>query len=442
MSAVEKELTGDPAPTAGNQCSAIRSRAYRKIGMRIIPLLFLSYVVNFLDRVNVGIAQLQMSEDLGFSAAVYGLGAGIFFIGYFCFEIPSNLLLRRFGARIWIARIMISWGVLSGLVMFTQTAWQFYLIRFLLGVAEAGFFAGVILYLTYWYTNARRARATAYFFTAVAVSGVVGGLVSGWILEALDGVGGLHGWQWMFLLEALPAVLLGIIVLGLLPSTPDQAKWLTDDEKEAVQGDLSTENSVKPVHSTWSGLKDGRVLLLSAIYFCFVLGSYGIAFWMPQIIRQAGATSLLEVGLLSAIPWGVAIVVMVLGSKSSDRTRKRRLHSGGAAVLGAAGLLIVVAAEDSLTATMIGLVVATAGVFTALPLFWSLPTSFLATGAAAVGLATINSIGNLGGFASNYIMGWITTATGSASWATVILAGTLLIGTLLMTRIPGHLTDK
>jgi D-galactonate transporter len=432
--------SGNPAPTAAD--SGIRNSAYRKIGLRILPLLFLSYVFNYVDRVNIGFAQLQMSEDLGFSAAVYGLGAGIFFIGYFFFEIPSNLLLQRFGARVWIARIMISWGILSALMMITQSAWQFYLLRFLLGVAEAGFFPGVILYLTYWYTNSRRARATAFFFTAVAVSGVIGGPLSGWTLQALDEVGNLHGWQWMFLLEGIPAVLIGILVLALLPSKPADAKWLTAEEKSAVESDLSAEDTVKPVHSTWSGLKDRKVLLLSAIYFCFVLGSYGIAFWLPQVIRQAGVKGFLSVGLLSAIPWGAAIVVMVLGARSSDRTRKRRLHVGAAVVLGAVGLLIVSGATGNIILTMVGLVLATAGVFTALPLFWSLPTAFLAAGAAAVGLATINSIGNLAGFVANFMVGWITTATGSTSWATVVLAVFLLIGVVLMLRIPGKLVDR
>ncbi len=435
MSTLKNELTDADVQ--------IRNRAYRKIGLRILPLLFLSYVFSYVDRVNIGFAQLQMSQDLGFSSAVYGLGAGIFFIGYFLFEIPSNLLLQRLGARVWIARIMISWGILSALLMFTQNAWQFYLIRFLLGVAEAGFFPGVILYLTYWYTNDRRARATAFFFTAVAFAGVLGGPLSGWALTALDGAGGLQGWQWMFLIEGIPAVLIGVVVLIYLPSKPAKAKWLTADEKAAVETDLSTEDTVKPVHSTWSGLKDAKVLLLAAIYFCFVLGSYGIAFWLPQVIKGAGVTDLMQVGLLSAIPWSAAIILMVLGARSSDRTRKRRLHVGGAAILGSAGLFIVSAAGGgNLTVTMIGLVMATAGVFTALPLFWSLPTAFLAAGAAAVGLATINSIGNLAGFVANYMVGWITDATGSTTWATVVLAVVLLLGVGLMVKIPGKLVDK
>lgn len=423
--------------------TGIRNRAYRKIGLRLLPLLFLAYVFSYVDRVNIGFAQLQMSEDLGFSAAVYGLGAGIFFIGYFLFEIPSNLLLQKYGARIWIARIMISWGILSALLMVTQEAWQFYLIRFLLGVAEAGFFPGVILYLTYWYPNARRARATAFFFTAVAFAGVVGGPLSGWALTALDGAKGLYGWQWMFLIEGIPAVLLGIAVLIWLPSVPAKAKWLTTEEKTVVQDDLSAEDTAKPVHSTWAGLKDPKVLLLAAIYFCFVLGSYGIAFWLPQVIKGAGVTDFLQVGLLSAIPWSAAIVLMVLAAKSSDRTRKRRLHVGSAAVLGAAGLFIVSAAGGGhLVLTMIGLVLATAGVFTALPLFWSLPTAFLAGGAAAVGLATINSIGNLAGFIANYMVGWITTLTGSTTWATIVLAVVLLLGVGLMLKVPGKLVDR
>lgn len=428
---------------AGAVESPIIERAYRKIGLRLLPLLFLSYVFSFLDRVNIGFAQLQMSQDLNFSAEVYGFGAGIFFIGYFLFEIPSNLLLQRFGARVWIARIMISWGILSALLMVTQNAWEFYVLRFLLGVAEAGFFPGVILYLTYWYSNARRARATAFFFTAVAISGVVGGPLSGWTLRVLDETAGLHGWQWMFLLEGIPAVLIGVAVLIALPSKPAGASWLSAEEKAAVIGELEGEEAHKDVHSTWSGLKDPKVLLLSAVYFCFVLGSYGIAFWLPQVIKGAGVTDLLQVGLLSAIPWGAAAILMVLGARSSDRTRKRRLHVGAAACLGAVGLTIVSAAGSGhLIVTMIGLVLATAGVYTALPLFWSLPTAFLAAGAAAVGLATINSLGNLAGFVSNFLIGWIVAATGSTTWATIVLAAFLLLGVGLMTRIPGALADR
>lgn len=244
------------------------------------------------------------------------------------------------------------------------------------------------------------------------------------------------------LIEGIPAVLIGIAVLIWLPSVPAKAKWLTTEE-DRRQDDLSAEDTAKPVHSTWAGLKDPKVLLLAAIYFCFVLGSYGIAFWLPQVIKGAGVTDFLQVGLLSAIPWSAAIVLMVLAAKSSDRTRKRRMHVGSAAVLGAAGLFIVSAAGGGhLVLTMIGLVLATAGVFTALPLFWSLPTAFLAGGAAAVGLATINSIGNLAGFVANYMVGWITTLTGSTTWATVVLAVVLLLGVGLMLKVPGKLVDR
>lgn len=416
--------------------------AYRKITGRLIPILFVAFIFNFLNRVNVGFAHLQMSEDLQFSAAVYGLGAGVFFIGYFLFEVPSNLMLQRVGARVWIARIMITWGVLSALMMIVEEAWQFYLLRFLLGVAEAGFFPGVILYLTYWYSNARRARATAFFFTATAVAGIIGGPLSGWILRSLNDVAGLQGWQWLFLVEGVPAVLIGFVVLAVLPSRPAHAKWLTPAEKSAVQEDLDHEATHKVVHSTWSGLKDPRVLLLAAVYFCFVMGSYGIAFWLPDVIKRTGVTDPLDVGLLSAIPWSAAAILMVLGARSSDRTRKRRLHVGAAAGLGALGLVVVSLGSASTSMTMVGLVLATAGIYTALPLFWSLPTSFLSAGAAAVGLAAINSIGNLAGFASNSLIGWLLTATGSTTLATLVLSGFLLLGVILVLRMPKEITDR
>lgn len=430
------------ASSSAAEASALRVTAYRKIGMRLIPLLFLAYVFNFLDRVNVGFAHLQMGTDLGLSAAVFGLGAGIFFIGYFLFEIPSNLLLEKYGARFWIARIMVTWGVLSACTMFVQTAWQFYLIRFILGIAEAGFFPGVILYLTYWYTNTRRAKATAFFFTATAAAGVVGGPLSGVILESLNGAGGLAGWQWLFLIEGLPAALIGIFILAFLPSTPEKASWLSAAEKAAVRDELDSEAAAKPVHGTWTVMKDKRVLLLCVIYFCFVLGSYGIAFWLPQVIEASGVHSPLQVGLLSAIPWSAAVVAMVLGARSSDRTRKRRLHVGGAALLGALGLTVVTVGGGSVAVTIIGLSLAAAGVYTALPLFWSLPTAFLTAGAAAVGLATINSVGNLGGFAANFAMGWAVEVTGSTALATAGLAACLVLGVVLMTRIPGALADR
>jgi D-galactonate transporter len=418
------------------------SGAYRKVTLRLIPLLFLAYICNYLDRVNIGFAQLEMGKDLHFSAAAYGLGAGIFFIGYFLLEVPSNLLLQRVGARAWIARIMISWGAISALMLVVHEPWQFYLMRFLLGAAEAGFFPGVILYLTYWYSGPRRARATAFFFTATPVAGIVGGPLSGWILHGLTGIGGLRGWQWLFLIEGAPAVLVGLLVLAFLPDRPATAQWLTDAEKSGIQRELDKEASHKSVHSTWSGFKDGRVLLLSAVYFCFVLGSYGIAFWLPAVIKSTGVADPLQVGFLSAIPWAAALVLMVLGARSSDRTGKRRLHVGAAACLGGTGLVIVSVGSANTVLTMLGLALAAAGVFTALPLFWSLPTAFLSAGAAAVGLAVINSLGNLAGFVANFLVGWLVDSTGSSAIATLVLAGFLLIGTILMLLLPRVIADS
>jgi D-galactonate transporter len=405
---------------------------YRKVVRRLIPFLFLCYVVAYLDRVNVGFAKLQMQADLKFSDFVYGTGAGIFFIGYFLFEVPSNIILHRIGARVWIARIMVTWGVLSASMMFVTNDVWFYVLRFLLGVAEAGFFPGIILYLTYWFPAERRGRIVALFMTAIAVSSVIGGPLSGWILKSMAGVNGWAGWQWLFLLEGLPSVIVGIWVLFYLDDSIRGAKWLTDAEKQLLERNIAADAKGKAEMSLGQVFGNGRVWLLSLIYFCFVMGLYGVSFWLPQLIKNTGVKDALNIGLLSAIPWGVAAIGMVLISRHSDRTGERRLHVSGVALLGAAGLAASAVFGDNTLLAMIALTVGTLGIMSALPLFWSLPTAFLGGAAAAAGIAIINSLGNLAGYVSPTLVGKISDATHSTAWGMYTLAASLVLGALLV----------
>ncbi|TIS81896.1 MAG: MFS transporter, partial [Mesorhizobium sp.] len=313
-----------------------RRTAYSKVFWRIVPFLMLCYVVAYLDRVNIGFAKLQMSADLGFSETVYGLGAGIFFIGYFLFEVPSNVILHKVGARMWIARIMITWGLISAGFMFVTSAPTFYLLRFLLGVAEAGFYPGIILFLTYWYPSHRRAKIIAVFMSAIPVSGILGNPLSGWIMDSFDGAHGLAGWQWMFLIEAVPAVLLGIAVLFFLDNGIRQAKWLSETEKQALEEEIAREERHKESgHSVAGIFRDRRVWLMCLIYFTFVMGQYGLTFWMPTLVKATGITGNFNIGLISAIPFICAVVVMNLFGRSADRHRERRWHLVVPALLGA-----------------------------------------------------------------------------------------------------------
>ncbi|WP_317205081.1 MFS transporter [Janthinobacterium sp.] len=405
---------------------------YAKVGRRLLPFLFLCYVVAYLDRVNVGFAKLQMQADLGFSDTVYGIGAGIFFLGYFLFEVPSNLLMTKAGARIWIARIMVTWGILSSAMMFADGAATFYLLRFLLGVAEAGFFPGIILYLTYWYPAQRRARVIALFMSAVAVAGIVGGPLSGWIMQALAGRAGLSGWQWLFLLEGLPSVLVGVWTLFYLDDGIRSAAWLTEQEKQLLERGIDAEARAKAPLSLGQVFRSGTVWLLALVYFCFVMGLYGVSFWLPQLIKNTGVKDVFDIGLLAAIPYLVAAVVMVLVARHSDRTGERRWHTAWSAFAGGAGLIVSTIYFDNTVVAMAALCVATAGILSTLPLFWSLPTALLTGTAAAAGIALINSIGNLAGFASPYLVGVIKDATKSTATGMYLLAASLIVGGALV----------
>jgi sugar phosphate permease len=382
---------------------------YAKVSWRLIPFLFLCYILAYLDRVNVGFAKLQMATDLSFSDTVYGAGAGIFFIGYFFFEVPSNIILSRVGAKIWIARIMILWGLISAAMMFTNSEMTFYILRFLLGVAEAGFFPGIILYLTYWYTRTHRAKMVAAFMTAIALAGVIGGPVSGWILNALGGVAGLKGWQWLYLVEGMPSVLVGVGVLLYLDDNPAKSKWLTPEEKGLLLQRLEEEEQVRRRRESRATvserLQQCKVWLFCAVYFGIVMGTYGISFWLPQIIKETITKDPWHIGLISAIPWSVAAVAMVLNGNHSDKTGERRWHVALAAIIGA--LAFAVSAMPGVTGWggIAALTVATAGVMSAVSCFWSLPTSILSGTAAAAGIAWINSVGNLAGYVSPMVVG-------------------------------------
>ncbi|MBK6843957.1 MAG: MFS transporter [Gemmatimonadetes bacterium] len=404
----------------------IERRAYRRVTWRLIPFLFACYVAAYLDRVNVGFAKLQMLADLQMSETAYGIGAGIFFIGYFLFEVPSNLILHRTGARAWIARIMITWGLLSAATMWVTSATAFYALRFLLGIAEAGFFPGIVLYLTQWYPAPRRARIMALFMTAIAIAGVIGGPVSGWILSEMAGKNGWAGWQWLYLLEGIPAVLLGVATYFYLDDSIEGARWLPDDEKAVLRAQLRADPAGEEHVSVMATLRDSRVVLLAALYFCSILGLYGLAFWMPQLIRTLGVAEPWRVGMLSAIPYGVATVAMVLAGQSSDRRGERRWHLVGSALIGAVGLVGAAWFRTEPVAGMIAFSVAAAGILSLPPLFWTIPTTLLRGVSAAAGIAAINSVGNLSGFVSPYMIGAITDATGEATIGLYVLAASLV----------------
>jgi len=409
---------------------------YRKISLRLMPLLFLAYIVAYLDRVNVGFAKLQMLSALNLTDAIYGLGAGIFFFGYFIFEVPSNIFLHKVGARKWIFRIMISWGILSGCMMFVTSETSFYIMRFLLGVAEAGFFPGIILYLTYWFPAQRRGRATSMFLTAIAFAGIIGGPVSGWIMKSMDGTYGLQGWQWLFLIEALPSLVMAFVILFYLDDRVADAKWLTDEERSIVAFNIEQDSAHKEEVSVLKALTSLRVWHMGLIYLSFVAGLYGISFWLPTIIKAFGVSDPLDVGLLSSVPWTCGVIAMYFASKSADLRNERRWHAIAAGIAGAIGLALSVVFHDNTVLSMAALSLGTMGIMTSLPLFWALPTSFLTGSAAAAGIALIYSIGNLSGFGAPYVMGLIKEATKSTDSGVYLLAGMMLLGAFLVFLVP------
>lgn len=422
---------------------------YRKVRLRLIPLLFLGYVVAFLDRVNVSFAKLQMAGDLGFSDAVYGLGAGLFFIGYCLFEVPSNMVLARVGARRWMARIMLSWGLLSALFMFvgdfrwggvaqalglTDAGFGFYLLRFLLGAAEAGFYPGIILYLTYWFPRGQQARVIALFMMAVGASNVLGSPLSGSILQFADGLGGWCGWQWLFLIEAVPSIIVGIAFLLFLPDNPATTSWLNDAERSAVLQDMARDEESSRAHaplitvlSVFSSL---RIWCLGLAYMSGTIALYAVTFWMPTLIQQFGIDkgAYLWIGLLTMIPWGVMAICQVLWAQHSDRTGERRWHSFLGYMLAALGLLCLAVFSWHEVASIIALTMITTGLGFSIVTFWPLAHRYLAGSAAVAGIAFINSFGGLGGYLGPALIGWIGVGQMHGGMSFLPLAEIVFVG--------------
>jgi MFS transporter, ACS family, tartrate transporter len=413
----------------------LERRTFRKATRRLIPFLFLIYVVAYLDRVNVSFAQLQLEDDLGFSDTIFGIGAGIFSLGYVVFGVPSNLMLERFGARRWLAAIMIAWGAISASMLFIQGPTSFYVLRFLLGAAEAGFFPGIILYLTWWFPERERTRALALFMTAISAAYVAGGPVSGALLE-LDGLAGLDGWQWLFLLEGLPAIALGVVTLRFLQERPHEAHWLEEAERQFLTAEVEAEQALKEA-ATGHGLRDalasGQVWLLAAVNFIILAAGFGLTFFVPDLVQDRTGYSDFEVGVLSAIPFGIATAAMLLVARQAEAAGRRRAWLLGLSLLGAAGTVITAYAQSPLTLT-VGITLGAVGIVSAIPVFWALPTAFLSGTAAAAGLALIAAIGNLGGFAGPAFTGIAEDSSGSFEMPLTVLAGLLVVGGLLALR--------
>jgi MFS transporter, ACS family, tartrate transporter len=407
----------------------LEERAFRKATRRLIPFLFLIYVVAYLDRVNVSFAQLQLEDDLGFSDTIFGIGAGIFSLGYVIFGVPSNLALERFGARRWLAGIMIVWGLISASMMFIDGATSFYVLRFLLGAAEAGFFPGIILFLTWWFPERERTRTVALFLTAVSAAYVAGGPLSGGLLE-LDGLAGLDGWQWLFLVEGIPAIVLGFVTLRYLDERPAEADWLEPEERDFLTAEVERERELREALGAQrlrDALASGRVWLLGLIYFIVLAAAFGLTFFVPDLVQDRTGFSDFEVGVLSAIPYGFATVAMVIMARRGGSLV-------GPALVGAAGTVITAYAQSPFLLT-VGITLAAVGLLSVLPLFWALPTAFLSGTAAAAGIALIAAIGNLGGFVGPAFTGIAEDQTGSFKMPLVVLAALLVVGSLLVLRL-------
>lgn len=429
-----------PPATGTGQVSVstqFEDATYRKVTVRLMPFLILCYLVAYLDRVNVGFAKLQMLGDLHFSETVYGLGAGIFFIGYFLLEVPSNIIMHKVGARVWIARIMITWGIISAMTLFVRTPVQFYTVRFLLGAAEAGFFPGIILYLTYWFPSHRRAKMTGAFMVGIPMAGIIGGPLSGGIMQLTHGTLGWHGWKWMFLIEAIPAFIVGVACILYLDSRVRDAKWLTEQEKQLIERDVALEAKEKREHhSLMAVFSDGRIWLMCWIYFTCALGQYALTMWMPTLIKAAGITTVLNIGLITAIPYiCVAISMVVLGA-SADRHRERRWHAAGPLIVGAVMLVLSMMAGTHTILAIILLSIAAAGIIPASPMFWALPTSFLTGAAAAAGIATINSVANLGGFVAPAAVGYLKDLTHTNLIPMIVMAVVVCAGGITVLTLP------
>ncbi|PLR95910.1 MFS transporter [Bacillus sp. T33-2] len=412
-----------------NETAYLGEQTVRKVTRRIIPFIFLLFIIAYLDRVNLSYAALDMNKDLALTSEIFGLAAGIFFLGYVIFEIPSNIALHKFGARKWIARILISWGAVVVLTGFVQNATHLYILRFLLGIAEAGFFPGIILYITYWFRSKDQAKAYAMFYLALPVSNILGAPVSALIMDNINAFG-WEGWRWMFILEGLPAILLGSVTFYYLTDRPEQASWLSEKEKSWLKTELENERSLKQPkgkHSIGKVFTDVKILHLSLIYITINFGLYGIGFWMPQIIKGLSQDlSTTQIGFLTMIPYIFAGVTMTFWGMHSDKTGERKWHAALPPIVGAAGLLGCAIVKDP-AVSLVFLSLTTMGLFSFFAPFWSIPNRFLAGTSAAVGLALINSIGNFGGFLGPYVMGYTSNLTGSTSSGLFILSGALIL---------------
>ncbi|RFB79752.1 MFS transporter [Methylovirgula sp. 4M-Z18] len=409
----------------------LASRTMQRASWRIIPLIMVLYFVSYLDRVNIGFAALTMNKELGITDEAFGLASGIFFWGYFLFEVPSNIVLEKVGARIWIARVMITWGIISGAFAYVSGPASYYVLRFLLGVAEAGFFPGIVLYLSYWFPAHRRAAVTSLFMAAAPISTAIGSPVSAALLQ-MDNLAGLKGWQWMFVLEALPAVLLGVFVFFFMTDRPQQAQWLKDDERRWLVETMDAEIASRKAHghaSLWRGLADLRVLILAVIYLGTSAGLYTLGLWAPLLMKSFGLSTT-DIGWLNAIPSIIAVVAMYLWSWNSDRTGERTWHVV-IAVLVAAGGLAFAAVAQSVAGVVLALTLVNIGISASKPPLWSMPTLFLSGTAAAAGIATINSIGNLGGFVGPYAIGWLKQTTGGYAAGLLVVAALLVLSAVL-----------
>ncbi|MGS0891470.1 MFS transporter [Burkholderia stagnalis] len=428
--------------------AAVSESTYRTISRRILPLLFVCYIINYIDRVNIGIAQIQFKADLHFSDLVYGIGAGLFFVGFLCFEIPSNLLLAKLGARKTLLRIMVMWGAVSSATMFVRTPTEFYLARMLLGVAEAGFFPGIILYLSYWFPAARRANVTAFSFIAIPVATMIGAPLSGWIIRSFHSVSGLAGWQWMFLLEGLPAIVLGVVLYFRLEDRPETAAWLTAAEKSGLVNELAAERRERSAHGhgrdgVLAALGDWRVYVAGLVSFCGYVLASTIAFFSPMVIQSTGVHDAFHVGVLTAIPALAGIVSMVLVSRHSDRHRERRWHAALPLMVAALSLIALPFSHGDLTFSIALLAVATAGHLSSLSVFWTIPSTYLASTSAAAGIALVSSIGSLGGLVGPSMIGYVKSVSGSLTLG-IQIAGCVILagGVLLLVGIPARLMPK
>ncbi|EIF32031.1 nitrate/nitrite transporter [Burkholderia sp. Ch1-1] len=409
---------------------------YRRVTRRLFPFFLICYTLAYLDRVNIGFAQLQMQRDLGFSAAVYGLGAGVFFIGYVLLEVPSNLMLRKIGARKTFTRIMVLWGLISAAMMFVRTPVQFYVLRFLLGMAEAGFFPGMVLYFTYWFPRRRRAAMINVATLGSCVAGVGGGIVSGAVMRYLDGIGGLSGWQWMFLVEGTPTVLMGVIAWFFLVDRPGSARWLSDPQKVIIAADLRVSGEdTTALHSRREmilALRRPGLYVLSLIYFCLNTGIYTLGFWIPTIIRGFGVADVFRIGLYTTIPYAFGAVAMFYMTRSSDRREERRWHFAVSMTMGALALALLTVSTKSFVVSMLLVTVSFPLIFGSLPIFWAAASAWLGEEVQAAGLAFVSSLGSIGAFVSPAVLGWIKTETGSLNYGFYLVALTMVFASALM----------